>query len=199
MLRWTLLGDLVRSLRVRLGFNRSRISEKIHYSELFSAGKIKQNQKTANKPTPKSQAIFSFLFLLFPLLYLLCMNCATPKCLKNSEIRTCPSHPQLQLGLVLDPPRRKAHEGSSHVTPLKPAASFNEGKSARNVAHAMGQGHFIIPSNPLPLLTPKGVYGSSTVIFTILLPLRSPRFLHRVQLFQLSLWNSTFFCTQGVV
>lgn len=61
MLRRTLLGDLALSLKVRLGFNRSRISEKIHYSESFSAEKIKQNQKTANKPAPKSQAIFSFL------------------------------------------------------------------------------------------------------------------------------------------
>lgn len=185
MLRWTLLQYLALSLKVRLGFNRSRISEKIHYSESFSAGKIKQNQKTANKPAPKSQAIFSLLALSSSLF--ITHEPHNSKMFKEFRNQNLPSHPQLQLGLVLDLPRRKAHEGSSRVTALEPAGSFNKGKSARNVAHNIGQGHFIIPSNPLPLLTPRGVYGSSAVIFTILLPLRSPKFLHRVQLFQLSL------------
>lgn len=68
MLRWALPGDLVLPLRVWLEFNRSRISEKIHYSESSSAGeKIKQTRRQQrNKPlNPKP----SSGFLLFPVLH----------------------------------------------------------------------------------------------------------------------------------
>jgi len=125
----------------------------------------------------------SFLFLLFPFLCPLCKNCTTQKSLNNSEVRTCLAHPELQLSLVLALPRRKKR-GLLIKLPSKPTGSFNEGKSARYVAHTMQQCCFIIPSTPLPLLIPRGVYGSSPVIFTILLPLRPPKFLHRFQLYR---------------
>lgn len=83
------------------------------------------------------------------------MNCTTLKSLNNSGIRTCLSQPYLQLSLVLDPLRRKAHMGfSPHLAPLKAHWELQWRQICQVWAHTIRQGHFIIPRNPLPYLYP---------------------------------------------